>query len=70
MPKDQKPNTYWFKYSGMIFQMGIIIALGVWGGIKLDEIFPVTKFPIFTITFSLLSVLGAMYWMIKDLLKK
>lgn len=54
----------------MIFQMGIIIALGVWGGIKLDEIFPVTKFPIFTITFSLLSVLGAMYWMIKDLLKK
>lgn len=70
MSNDQKPNINWAKYSGMAFQMGITIALGVWGGMKLDEFFPVTKFPLFTITLSLLSVFGAMYWVIKDLLKK
>jgi hypothetical protein len=58
------------KYSSMAFQMGITIALGVWGGMKLDESFPLGKFPIFTIVLSLLGVFGAMYWVIKDLLKK
>jgi len=54
----------------MAFQMGATIALGVWGGMKLDEYYPITRFPIFTICLSLLSVFAAMYWVIKDLLKK
>ncbi len=58
------------KYSGMAFQMGAIIALGVWGGVNLDEKFPISKFPVFTITLSLGSVFAAMYFVIKDITKK
>jgi hypothetical protein len=68
-PKKQRLTDYG-KFSAMAFQMGITIALGVWGGMKLDEYFPITRFPIFTIVLSLLSVFGAMYFVIKDLLKK
>jgi len=53
----------------MGLQMASIIALGVWGGTRLDSYFN-TKFPAFTLVFSLLSVFGAVYWVIKDLLKK
>ena len=71
MSTDKKPDyNNWAKYSGMAFQMGIPIALGVWGGMKLDELYPLGRFPVFTISLSLLSVFGAMYWVIKDLLKK
>lgn len=71
-PENRKKQrlTDYAKFSAMAFQMGIIIALGVWGGMKLDELFPIVKFPLFTIIFSLLAVCGAMYWVIKDLLKK
>lgn len=64
------PLTDYGKFTAMAFQMGITIALGVWGGMKLDEYFPLGRFPVFTISLSLLSVFGAMYWVIKDLLKK
>lgn len=70
MSTEKKPNNDLAKYSGMALQMGATIALGVWGGMKLDEKFPVAKFPLFTIVLSLLAVLGSMYFVIKDLLKK
>ena len=57
------------KYATMAFQMAATIGLGVWGGTTLDKYFH-TKFPGFTVGLSLLSVFGAMYWAIKDLLKK
>jgi len=71
-PQSQKKQrlTDYGKFSSMAFQMGITIALGVWGGMKLDELFPITRFPVFTICLSLLSVFAAMYFVIKDLLKK
>ena len=68
-PKKQ-PLTDYGKYAGMTLQMGAIIALCVWGGIKLDEKFPLTRFPIFTVTLSLLSVFAAMYFVLKGLTKK
>jgi ATP synthase protein I len=58
------------KYAGMALQMGATIAIGVWGGMKLDEKFPFAKLPFFTLIFSLLAVIGSMYFVIKDLLKK
>lgn len=58
------------KYSAMTFQMAAIIAIGVWGGIKLDEYFGLEKFPVFTLSLSLLSTAGSVYFVIKDLLKK
>jgi F0F1-type ATP synthase assembly protein I len=54
----------------MGFQMGAIIFVGMFGGIKLDEFFGIKKFPVFTIILSLLSVFGAIYFVIKDFLKK
>lgn len=54
----------------MGFQMGAIIFLGMYGGIKLDEYLGLKKFPVFTLVLSLLSVFGAIYMVIKDFLKK
>lgn len=48
--------------------MLVIILLGVWGGVKLDELIDI-KFPVFTVVFSFLSVGLAIYVVIKDLLK-
>lgn len=45
-----------------------IILLGVWGGVKLDELVNL-DFPIFTVSFSLISVVLAIYYVVKDLLK-
>ena len=68
--KKKQPLTDYGKYAGMALQMGVIIALGVWGGTKLDKNFPISKFPVFSITLSLGSVFAAMYFVIKDLTKK
>ena len=56
------------KYSNLGFQMLFIILLGVFGGIQLDKLIPFS-FPIFTVLGAVLSVLGAMFYAIKDLLK-
>ena len=57
------------KYSGLAFQMGAIIAVTVWGGVKFDELMENDK-PVFAIIFSLLGVLAAIYTAIKDFIKK
>jgi hypothetical protein len=69
-PKKKQPLTDYGKYLGMAFQMGAIIALGIWGGIKLDERFPVAKFPLFTVTLSLFSIFFSMYYTIRNITKK
>ena len=56
------------KYSGLAFQMVAIIGLGVFGGIKLDSLLKI-DFPVFTVTFSLVSVVLAIYLAIKDFIK-
>ena len=58
------------KYSGMALQMGITITIGVYSGKKLDEWLAVSRFPVFTIILSLLSVFAAMYFVIRGVLKK
>lgn len=68
-PKKKPSLTDYGKYSAMGFQMAATIALGVWGGTRLDAYFE-TKFPVFTIVLSLLSVAAAMYWAVKDFFKK
>lgn len=64
-PKN-KLNDY-AKYSSLTVQFAIIISLGVFGGLKLDEY--INTKPIFTIILSLISVILAIYISIKDLLK-
>lgn len=55
-------------YSGMAFQMGAIIALGTYGGVKLDQWLELS--PVFTVVCALASIALAMYVMINKLTKK
>lgn len=68
---DQKKNYLndYAKYSSIALQMLVIILLGVFGGVKLDEWLNL-EFPVFTVILSLLSVTIAIYSVVKDLLKK
>jgi len=53
----------------MAVQMAAIIVGGVLGGIQLDKWLKL-KFPAFTLTLTLLSVFLAIYYFIRDLIKK
>jgi hypothetical protein len=53
----------------MAVMMAVIITGGVLGGIQLDKIMGL-KFPAFTLGMTLLSVFLAIYYFIKDLIKK
>jgi len=64
----KKPLENYAKYSSIALQMLVIILIGVFGGIKLDEWLNLA-FPVFTIVLSLLAVMLAIYSVIKDLLK-
>jgi F0F1-type ATP synthase assembly protein I len=56
------------KYSTIAFQMIAIILVGVFGGMKLDQIVRI-EFPVFTVVLTIVSVILSMYYAIKDLLK-
>jgi hypothetical protein len=49
-------------------QMLVIILIGIWGGVKLDELVSF-EFPLFTVLLSFISVGLAIYVVIKDLIK-
>lgn len=53
----------------MGLQMAVIITGGVLAGIQLDKWLHL-KFPVFTLILTLLSVFLAIYYFIKDVLKK
>ena len=67
--KPQKSLNNYAHYSGIVFQMIIIILAGTFGGIKIDSKLN-WKFPFFTVLLSFLSVLIAMYIVLKDFLGK
>lgn len=64
--KNNRVNTY-AKYSGLAFQMAIIIGGGTYGGVLLDENSE-REFQLYTLIFSLLSVFIAMYLVIKQVM--
>ena len=70
-PSDEdikKGLRFYARYSGLAFQMLGMIFIGIYGGYELDKYVKI-GFPLFTLIFSLLSVFGAIYIAIKDLLK-
>ena len=67
--KYNKPLKSYAKYSGIAFQMGAIIFLGTWGGYKLDQYFNFESH-ILTLILSIVSVFLAIYFAIKDFIKK
>ena len=56
------------RYSSIAFQMLAIILAGVFGGIKLDQWLKFET-PIFTILLSILSVILAIYYVTRDLIR-
>ena len=72
-PEDRKQTQKQFnayaKYSSLAIQMMVIIAGGTYGGFRLDKYLD-WKFPVFTVILSLLSVVLAIWYAVKDLLKK
>ena len=67
-PRKNRLDVY-ARYSGMGIQMLVIIFAGTYGGIKIDE-YLTLKFPVFTIVLSLLSVVFAIWFVVKDLIRK
>lgn len=65
--KKRQPNAF-IRYSSMATQMAVIIVAGALGGIQLDKYLQ-TETPWFTGGLTILSVILAMYFAIKDLLK-
>jgi hypothetical protein len=63
-----KVNNY-MKYSSMVFQLAIVIGLGVWGGRSLDKYLDL-KFPAFTLILLFVALFAGMYWTLKDFIKK
>jgi len=57
------------KYSGLAFQMLVIIAVMTWLGVKLDKVLGLST-PVFTIILSLLGVFAGIYTAIKDFIKR
>ncbi len=68
LKKKKKSLDDYARYSSIAFQMLIIILIGVFGGIKLDEWLKLSV-PVFTIVFSILAVFLSIYTVTKDLLK-
>ena len=59
------------KYAGMATTMAVIIFGGTFAGRWLDVNYPLTeKFPVFTFTLAILSVVAALWYFIRDFVKK
>lgn len=67
--KKQQGLADYAKYGAMGFQMAAIITAGVFAGIWLDAKLKLS-FPIFTLVLALSSITFALYYFIKDVLKK
>ena len=62
--KNNRLNRY-ARFSGIAFQMVVIIVLGSFGGVKLDEIYP-NEYSVFTVICSLASVGISMYYVVRQ----
>lgn len=72
MNEDNRKMNYlkeYSKYSSLVFQMIVIVAAGVLGGIQLDRLLNLNG-SVFTICLTLFSSFLAIYHMFKTLLKK
>lgn len=65
--KKESPIHQYAVYSNLAFEMGAIIALGVFGGVKLDKVLNIS--PLFTILCSLASIAIALFLIIRSLTK-
>ncbi|MEK6152806.1 AtpZ/AtpI family protein [Flavobacteriaceae bacterium 3-367] len=64
-PRKKNPLNSYARFSGIALQMIVIIGLGSFGGVKLDEAYP-NQYHVFTLVCSLGSVALAMYMVVKQ----
>ena len=64
---NKKPMLAYARYSSIAIQMLLIIGLGTFSGVQLDKNYP-NKNNLFTVVFSLCSVLIAIFYVIKRIL--
>lgn len=56
------------RFTGIAFQMGVLIALGAWGGTELD-VYAGNKNPVYTIILCLLAIGISLYIIIREAMK-
>ena len=66
--KRKKPLNLYARFSGVAIQMGIIIGIGAFIGVKLDEKYP-NQYNGYTIICALFAVIGAMIYVIRRILQ-
>ena len=67
-PKRKKTFNEYAQYSGIAIQMFVIIGLGTFVGVKLDENFP-NEHSLYTVFCSLFAVLISIYFVIRRIIK-
>jgi len=67
--KKNSPLSFYARYSALGFEMIIIILAGAFGGRELDKVVK-WNFPVFTLTLTLLAVVGAIFYGARELFKK
>lgn len=67
--KKKKQAAGILKYSGLAFQMIVVILVVLYGGMKLDDYLQ-KEFPLFTIIGAIAGVFLSLYFALKDLLKR
>jgi F0F1-type ATP synthase assembly protein I len=63
----KRPLNQILKFSNLAIQMAVIIGLGSYFGIKVDEYFGSQK--VFTICLSLTAIFGSLFYVIKEVKK-
>ncbi len=67
LPKNHKPKRQlddFIRYSSLAFEMIVIMGLGTWIGVKIDQWLNL-NFPAFTLGLMILSVIAAVYQAIR-----
>ena len=67
--KNKRSDRYYLKYAGLGVQLTATILIGMYVGFKVDEWMNMSK-PLFTVAFSLIFIIIALYLLVKDLLKE
>ena len=66
--KKDNPLKFYAKYSALAFQMIAIILIGAFGGKALDNWIN-WEFPVFTLVLTLLSVIGSVFYGMRELFR-
>ncbi|CAI8307397.1 MAG: Uncharacterised protein [Flavobacterium sp. SCGC AAA160-P02] len=67
-PSKKKQLHKYARFSGIAFQMIVIIVLGAYAGQRLDKAYP-NKYQLFTISFSFVALGVSMYYVISQVNK-